>query len=147
MVYYFTAAFPLGAPQRKVAFTVPTGNFGDVFAGYVAARMGLPIERLLGAYPRADGLLLHCRVSAWRAAAQGCLYGANREFRRCLRRLRGGPDGIADRAPLGRVSSRRWFITSLPRFRLARRSARLPLRCQPGISAMSSPATWRPGWD
>ncbi|HET7850767.1 MAG TPA: threonine synthase [Pseudolabrys sp.] len=46
IVYYFTAAVALGAPQRKVAFTVPTGNFGDVFAGYAAARMGLPIERL-----------------------------------------------------------------------------------------------------
>ncbi len=40
-VYYFTAAVALGAPHRKVAFTVPTGNFGDVYAGYVAARMGL----------------------------------------------------------------------------------------------------------
>jgi threonine synthase len=46
-VYYFAAAVALGAPHRKVAFTVPTGNFGDVFAGYVAMRMGLPIERLL----------------------------------------------------------------------------------------------------
>ena len=46
-VYYFTAAVALGAPDRKVAFTVPTGNFGDVFAGYVAARMGLPIDRLV----------------------------------------------------------------------------------------------------
>jgi threonine synthase len=46
-VYYFTAAVALGAPRRKVAFTVPTGNFGDVFAGYVALRMGLPIDRLL----------------------------------------------------------------------------------------------------
>jgi len=47
IVYYFTAAVALGAPQRKVAFTVPTGNFGDVFAGYAAARMGLPVDRLL----------------------------------------------------------------------------------------------------
>ena len=47
VVYYFTAAVALGAPHRKVAFTVPTGNFGDVFAGYVAQRMGLPIERLV----------------------------------------------------------------------------------------------------
>ncbi|MCX7284774.1 MAG: threonine synthase, partial [Novosphingobium sp.] len=47
VVYYFYAALQLGAPQRKVAFSVPTGNFGDVFAGYVAARMGLPIERLI----------------------------------------------------------------------------------------------------
>jgi threonine synthase len=48
-VYYFTAAVALGAPHRKVAFTVPTGNFGDVYAGYVALRMGLPIERLVAA--------------------------------------------------------------------------------------------------
>ena len=47
VVYYFTAAVALGAPHRKVAFTVPTGNFGDVFAGYVAQRMGLPVERLV----------------------------------------------------------------------------------------------------
>jgi threonine synthase len=46
-VYYFTAAVALGAPQRKLAFTVPTGNFGDVYAGYVALRMGLPIDRLV----------------------------------------------------------------------------------------------------
>ena len=47
VVYYFTAAAALGAPHRKVAFTVPTGNFGDVFAGYVAERMGLPVDRLV----------------------------------------------------------------------------------------------------
>ena len=47
VVYYFAAALQFGAPGRKVAFSVPTGNFGDVFAGYVAARMGLPIERLV----------------------------------------------------------------------------------------------------
>ena len=47
VVYYFAAALQLGAPERKVAFSVPTGNFGDVFAGYVAAQMGLPIERLV----------------------------------------------------------------------------------------------------
>jgi threonine synthase len=46
VVYYFVAAVALGAPRRKIAFTVPTGNFGDVFAGYVASRMGLPVERL-----------------------------------------------------------------------------------------------------
>jgi threonine synthase len=47
VVYYFTAAVALGAPHRKIAFTVPTGNFGDIFAGYVALRMGLPIDRLV----------------------------------------------------------------------------------------------------
>ena len=47
VVYYFYAAVRLGAPGRAIAFSVPTGNFGDVFAGYVAARMGLPIARLI----------------------------------------------------------------------------------------------------
>lgn len=47
IVYYFTAAVTLGAPDRKVSFTVPTGNFGDIFAGYCAKRMGLPIARLV----------------------------------------------------------------------------------------------------
>ncbi len=47
VVYYFAAALQLGAPHRPVAFAVPTGNFGDVFAGYVAAQMGLPVARLI----------------------------------------------------------------------------------------------------
>jgi threonine synthase len=47
VVYYFTSAVALGTPLRKVAFTVPTGNFGDVYAGYVALCMGLPIDRLV----------------------------------------------------------------------------------------------------
>jgi threonine synthase len=47
VVYYFTAAVALGAPHRKVAFTVPTGNFGDIYAGYVAQLLGLPIDRLV----------------------------------------------------------------------------------------------------
>ncbi len=47
VVYYFTAGVALGSPHRKVAFTVPTGNFGDVYAGYVALCMGLPVDRLV----------------------------------------------------------------------------------------------------
>jgi threonine synthase len=47
IVYYFTAAVSLGSPARKISFTVPTGNFGDIFAGYAAKRMGLPIDRLI----------------------------------------------------------------------------------------------------
>ncbi|MCR4266760.1 threonine synthase [Nitratireductor sp. ZSWI3] len=47
IVYYFSAAVSLGAPERAVSFTVPTGNFGDIFAGYAAKRMGLPIDRLV----------------------------------------------------------------------------------------------------
>jgi threonine synthase len=46
VVYYFTSAVALGAPAREVDFTVPTGNFGDIFAGYVAKKMGLPVRRL-----------------------------------------------------------------------------------------------------
>ena len=56
-VYYFTAAVALGAPHRPVSFAVPTGNFGDIFAGYVAKRMGLPIDRLVIATNQND--ILH----------------------------------------------------------------------------------------
>ena len=56
-VYYFTSAVALGAPYRSVAYAVPTGNFGDVYAGWVARRMGLPIERLVVATNRND--ILH----------------------------------------------------------------------------------------
>lgn len=47
VTYYFVAGVVLGAPHRKVSFVVPTGNFGDIFAGFVAKRMGLPIEKLV----------------------------------------------------------------------------------------------------
>ncbi|MEL6877426.1 MAG: threonine synthase [Pseudomonadota bacterium] len=47
VVYYFAAGLQLGAPHRAAAYSVPTGNFGDVFAGYVAQKMGLPIEQLI----------------------------------------------------------------------------------------------------
>ena len=46
-VYYFTSAVALGGPARPVSFAVPTGNFGDILAGYIAKRMGLPIDRLM----------------------------------------------------------------------------------------------------
>jgi threonine synthase len=47
VTYYFAAAAKLGAPDKAVSFSVPTGNFGDIFAGYVARRMGLPISQLI----------------------------------------------------------------------------------------------------
>jgi threonine synthase len=62
VVYYFASALQLGAPHRPVAFSVPTGNFGDVFAGYVAAKMGLPVERLIVATNVND--ILHRALSA-----------------------------------------------------------------------------------
>ena len=57
VVYFFSSAVALGAPHRKVSFTVPTGNFGDIFAGYIAKRMGLPIEQLVIATNQND--ILH----------------------------------------------------------------------------------------
>ncbi|MEL6241641.1 MAG: threonine synthase [Pseudomonadota bacterium] len=57
VVYYFSSAVALGAPHRKVSFTVPTGNFGDIFAGYIAKRMGLPIDKLVVATNQND--ILH----------------------------------------------------------------------------------------
>jgi threonine synthase len=69
VVYYFTAAVALGAPHRKVSFTVPTGNFGDIFAGYIARQMGLPIERLVIATNQND--ILHRCLSTGRYETAG----------------------------------------------------------------------------
>lgn len=68
-VYYFTAAVALGAPGRKIGFAVPTGNFGDIYAGYVAKRMGLPIDRLIIATNRND--ILHRTVATGRHEKRG----------------------------------------------------------------------------
>lgn len=56
IVYYFTSAVSLGSPHRAVSFAVPTGNFGDIFAGYAARAMGLPVQRLVIATNRNDSL-------------------------------------------------------------------------------------------
>ncbi len=57
IVYYFYAASRLGSPYREVGFSVPTGNFGDIFAGYIAKKMGLPINQLIVATNKND--ILH----------------------------------------------------------------------------------------
>ena len=62
VVYYFYAAVRLGAPDRPIAFSVPTGNFGNVFAGYVAGQMGLPIAKLIVATNVND--ILHRALSS-----------------------------------------------------------------------------------
>ncbi len=62
VVYYFYTAVRLGGPERAIVFSVPTGNFGDVFAGYVASRMGLPIARLVVATNVND--ILHRALSS-----------------------------------------------------------------------------------
>ncbi len=69
VVYYFTSAVSLGAPHRKVSFTVPTGNFGDIFAGYIAKRMGLPIETLVIATNQND--ILHRTMETGACTKEG----------------------------------------------------------------------------
>jgi len=61
IVYYFSSAVSLGAPHREIRFAVPTGNFGDVFAGHIAGCMGLPTGRLVVATNRND--ILHRTLS------------------------------------------------------------------------------------
>jgi threonine synthase len=95
-VYYFTTAVALGAPQRKIGFAVPTGNFGDAFAGYVAHRMGLPIERILVAtnsndiMARAfeDGRYARGNVAATQSPAMDIQVASNFErlYFECVRR-------------------------------------------------------------
>ena len=69
VVYYFTSAVALGSPHRPVSFSVPTGNFGDIFAGQVARRMGLPIHRLVIATNEND--ILHRMLETGVYAKQG----------------------------------------------------------------------------
>ncbi|MGO4909075.1 threonine synthase [Pseudorhodobacter sp. W20_MBD10_FR17] len=66
VVYYFSSAVSLGAPHRKVSFTVPTGNFGDIFAGYIARQMGLPIEQLVIATNQNDILDRAMKTGAYK---------------------------------------------------------------------------------
>ena len=69
VVYYFTAAVSLGAPAREIDFTVPTGNFGDIFAGFVAREMGLPIRHLVIATNQND--ILHRCLTTGRYEMDG----------------------------------------------------------------------------
>ena len=62
VVYYFSSAVKLGAPNKKISFSVPTGNFGDIFAGFIAKKMGLPIDRLVIATNQND--ILHRCLSS-----------------------------------------------------------------------------------
>jgi threonine synthase len=100
VVYYFYAAVRLGAPDRAVAFSVPTGNFGDVFAGYVAARMGLPVAKLIVATNVND--ILHralaggdySRAAVQHTATPSMDIGVSSNFERLLFDL-AGRDGPA----------------------------------------------------
>jgi threonine synthase len=106
VVYYFASALQLGAPHRPVAFSVPTGNFGDVFAGYVAAQMGLPIAQLIVATNVND--ILHRALSTGDysqgtvtpTAAPSMDIQVSSNFERLLFDL-GGRDGKALAAQMG----------------------------------------------
>ena len=71
VVYYFSSAVSLGSPDRKVSFTVPTGNFGDIFAGYIAKKMGLPIEKLVIATNQND--ILHRTMETGSYTTEGVI--------------------------------------------------------------------------
>jgi threonine synthase len=100
VVYYFYAAVRLGAPGRPIAFSVPTGNFGDVFAGYVASRMGLPVERLIVAtnvndiVARALSTGEYARASVQQTATPSMDIQVSSNFERLLFEA-GGRDGAA----------------------------------------------------
>ncbi|MBL9046758.1 MAG: threonine synthase [Tabrizicola sp.] len=66
VVYYFYAGVALGAPHRRVSFTVPTGNFGDIYAGFIAQRMGLPVDKLVIATNQNDILDRALRTGEYR---------------------------------------------------------------------------------
>jgi len=68
IVYYFSAALTLGGPHRKVSFSVPTGNFGDIFAGYLAKQMGLPIDQLIVATNTNDWSPKLCLTICWQSS-------------------------------------------------------------------------------
>lgn len=69
VVYFFSSAIAVGAPHRPVSFTVPTGNFGDIFAGYIAKQMGLPIEKLVIATNQND--ILHRTLETGTQSKEG----------------------------------------------------------------------------
>ncbi len=114
VVYYFTAAVALGAPHRPVAFTVPTGNFGDVFAGYAARRMGLQISQLVVGTNRNDILARFFRSGEYRIGAVQPTISPSMDiqvssnFERLLFELC-GRDGGAVRASMAELTDRRGF--------------------------------------
>ena len=126
VVYYFAAALQLGAPQRAVAFAVPTGNFGDVFAGYVAAQMGLPVARLIVATNVND--ILHRALTSGDysagtvtpTAAPSMDIQVSSNFERLLFDL-GGRDGTALAAQMGTFEATKAMqLTNLQREGAAR---------------------------
>ena len=147
VVYYFAAALQLGAPHRAVAFSVPTGNFGDVFAGYVAAQMGLPIARLIVATNVND--ILHRALAAGDystgtvtpTAAPSMDIQVSSNFERLLFDA-GGRDGVALAAQMaGFEASKAMHLTNAQR----EGAARLFTSVRADADDMTRAIRW--GWD
>lgn len=113
-VYYVTAVAALGGRDRPVAFSVPTGNFGDVYAGYVAAMRGLPISRLIVATNRNDILARVLATGRYELDAVAPTLSPSMDiqvasnFERLLADSH-GRDGAKVRALMDRLKSERGF--------------------------------------
>ncbi len=113
-VYYFTAAASLGGPLRPVSFSVPTGNFGDVLAGWVAKRMGLPVGRLMVATNLNDILVRTLRSGAYEvtgvhpSSAPSMDIQVSSNFERLLFETH-GRDAAAVRRLMGNLSQQKRF--------------------------------------
>ena len=107
--YYVYAALALGAPGRSVSFVVPTGNFGNVYAGYAARQMGVPIERLVVATNRNDILAcffesgLYAKGEVHRTLSPSMDIQVASNFERLLADL-SGRDGAAVRALMAELA-------------------------------------------
>jgi threonine synthase len=117
VVYYFTSAAALGAPARSVDFTVPTGNFGDIYAGFVAQRLGLPIDRLVIATNVNDILARTLNAGAYElrdvvaTTSPSMDIQVSSNFERLLYDANGGDAG-AIRAMMGSLTQSRRFVLS-----------------------------------
>jgi threonine synthase len=146
VVYYFYAAVRLGGPEKPVAFAVPTGNFGDVFAGYVAARMGLPIAKLIVATNVND--ILHRALSAGDysvgtvapTAAPSMDIQVSSNFERLLFDLHARDGAALSAAMSGFESTRALSIPSAMRAEAAGLFA--SARVDPDTMALTMRATW-----
>ncbi|VWX48598.1 threonine synthase [Novosphingobium sp. 9U] len=144
VVYYFATALQLGAPEREVAFSVPTGNFGDVFAGYVAQQMGLPVAKLIVATnvndilhrALADGDYSQGSVTPTAAPSMDIQVSSN--FERLLFDL-GGRDGAALAAQMGTFeASKAMQLTNAQR----QGAAALFTSCRADADQMSHAIRW-----
>jgi threonine synthase len=112
--YYFAAGAALGAPHRAVTFAVPTGNFGDIFAGWAAKRMGLPVARLVIAsnandiLPRAHGSGAYEMREVVATSSPSMDIQVSSNFERYLFEA-SGRDAAAIRAAMGSLAQSRRF--------------------------------------